>query len=82
MKVPGSDLERQVEELIRNVLRPKERTAAPLRRMDVAEWDSLKHVEIVFALEDEFDVQFDESEFALMDSSATITALLRKHLEA
>jgi len=75
-------LEREVEALIRNLLRPKEGTPAPLCRPAVAEWDSLKHVEIVFALEDHFDVQFDESEFVLMDSAATISALLRERLEA
>ena len=53
-----------------------------LRRSDIGEWDSLKHVEIVFALEDEFGVQFDESEFAAMDSPAAIAALLRPRLEA
>ena len=82
MNTTRLDLERRVEELIHDVLRPKVVTTAPLRRIDVAEWDSLKHVEIVFALEDEFDVQFDESEFVLLDSSATIAALLRQHLEA
>lgn len=31
-------------------------------------WDSLKLVEIVFALEDEFDIIFDENEIAEMKS--------------
>lgn len=33
-------------------------------RQDVAAWDSLKHISIIFSLEDAFGVEFSEEEFA------------------
>lgn len=29
-------------------------------RLEVPSWDSLKHVEVIFAIEDEFDIEFKE----------------------
>ncbi len=46
--------------------------AIPFTRADHPVWDSLKHVEIIFMLEDEFGVQFREVEFAALDSVAAI----------
>ena len=43
-------------------------------RENVPEWDSLKHIEIMFALEDAFDTEFSEEELAALDSVAKITA--------
>ena len=82
MSTSRVNLEREVEQLILNVLRPKAQLTGPLTRDETGEWDSLKHVEIVFALEDQYGVQFDESEFALMDSPAAIATLLLPRLEA
>ena len=36
-------------------------------------WDSLKHVEVIFALEDRFNVQFAEAEMPQLDSVGKIT---------
>ena len=53
-----------------------------MRRADVPQWDSLKHAEIVFALEDRYGVRFAEDEFAAMRSVSAIVTLVRRHLEA
>lgn len=37
-------------------------------RADLANWDSLKHIEIVFALEEELGVQFSEDTLPRLDS--------------
>lgn len=43
-------------------------------------WDSLKHVELLFAIEDEFEVEFDEYEQSELDSVSKIVSLVRaKH---
>jgi acyl carrier protein len=42
-------------------------------RDEHAAWDSLKHVEVIFALEDRFGVRFSEAEMAQMDSVGKIT---------
>ena len=31
-------------------------------RTTLSQWDSLKHIEIIFAIEDELNIQFDEEE--------------------
>jgi acyl carrier protein len=38
-----------------------------------AAWDSLKHVEVIFALEDRFNVRFSEDEMQQLDSVGKIT---------
>ena len=37
-----------------------------------ATWDSLKHIELIFMLEERFDVQFSEEEMAELQSSNDI----------
>lgn len=45
------------------------------RRADIPAWDSLKHIELVFAIEDELELQFNEAELAALDSVAAIIEL-------
>lgn len=72
----------EVRALLRTILGIAAKQDAELRRADLDAWDSLKHMEIVFALEDRYGVCFDESEFPALDTSAAITAALRRHLAA
>lgn len=44
-------------------------------RHNTPQWDSLKHIEIIFAVEDELDIEFSEEEMATLDSVAKIVAL-------
>jgi acyl carrier protein len=53
---------------------------AAVSRTDEPRWDSLKHVEIVFALEDAFDVRFDEDELATLDSAQALVAAVERRL--
>jgi acyl carrier protein len=69
--------EREIAELLSRVLGVP--LPARARRPDVAAWDSLKHMELVFALEDRYDVRFHESEFARLDSPAAIAAVIGEH---
>lgn len=42
-------------------------------------WDSMVRVEVLFALEDEFDIQFDEEELAALETPKKLyEAVLRK----
>ena len=72
------DLEGEVSRLVVAVLGIA--PSGDLARKNVDAWDSLKHMEIVFALEDRYGVTFDESEFSMLDSPARIAALLERHL--
>jgi acyl carrier protein len=42
-------------------------------------WDSLKHVELLFALEDELQVRFDENELAALTSTDAIAESVARH---
>ena len=56
-------MENQFMEILEEILRlPAENLTA--RFDDAAIWDSLQRVEIIFALEDEFSVQFNEEELS------------------
>lgn len=44
-----------------------------------AKWDSLKHVEIIFALEDEFGIQFDEERMATLTSLRNIVVAVEAY---
>jgi acyl carrier protein len=41
-------------------------------RETTAAWDSLKHVAVIFAIEDEFEVQFSEEQMASLASLSAI----------
>lgn len=45
-------------------------------------WDSLQHLQLILALEEEFDVQFSIDEITVMQSVGTIAAILRERVGA
>ena len=77
-----ADVENAVAGCILLVLKVPAGKYAELVRGDVPEWDSLKHMELIFVLEDNFGVQFGEDEFASLDSPGAIARSIRKHRAA
>ena len=53
-------------------------TAQTLRQACPA-WDSLKHIEVVFAVEDEFGIAFTEAELSGLDGVPTFVATVCRH---
>lgn len=49
---------------------------------DVPGWDSLAHVNFMYAVEEEFDVQFDEDEFAGFANIGELKELLAAKVPA
>ena len=47
-------------------------------RESVAAWDSLKHVELVFLLEDEFGIEFVHDDFEELNSVIAIVDLVKR----
>jgi acyl carrier protein len=45
---------------------------------NLSEWDSLRHLNLMVALEDEFEVSFEPEQIAVMTSFATIMEELSK----
>jgi acyl carrier protein len=48
---------------------------------EIAAWDSLKHMNLVHALEEEFDIRFEEAEIASLVNLDIITATIRSYVE-
>lgn len=49
-------------------------------REEIEAWDSLTHIELVFLLEEQFDVRFTEEEIRELTSQAAILSMLQdKH---
>jgi len=65
-----STIHRVLETLLGRTIRPGENP----RRSDEAAWDSLKHVELVFSLEEALGIQFGAEELGELDSYDKLVA--------
>lgn len=73
-------IEQTVLSVLASVLKRQFESASDVTRQNTPGWDSLKHIEIMFALEDELGVEFSEEELAHLDSVAKIAdATQAKH---
>jgi acyl carrier protein len=72
-----SEIEQQLIEVLSTVLGHPVTAAAA--RATESGWDSLKHIQIVFAVEEKFSVQFKEEEIPALDSLAKIQAQLKTY---
>jgi len=71
------DIEKAVLEALQIVLKTEVDLSSS--RENCAQWDSLKHIEIIFAVEDALGLQFDEAELADLNSVARIVAAVQEH---
>lgn len=76
------DVEARVHEVLALVLRLPSTPDRPLVRAEVPAWDSLAHIEIVYAIEESLDVTFSEEELTTFDGSTAIVVAVRRHLAA
>ncbi|MGY1601114.1 acyl carrier protein [Geodermatophilus sp. SYSU D00815] len=76
------DVEQQVHEVLALVLKLPSPPDAPIARAEVPEWDSLAHIEIIYAVEESLGITFTEQEMAALDGSAAITEAAERHLAA
>lgn len=66
--------------VIGTVLKREFGVGQDVTRQNTPGWDSLKHIEIMFAMEDELGMEFSEEELAHLDSVAKIVAAVQaKH---
>ena len=65
MKDP-KNLEIEVAKLVSEIL--GETVGTDASRLTVARWDSLKHMEVIFAFEEAYGVRLDEAEMAALSS--------------
>lgn len=74
----------QIEKIVTNVLatilQHRFEPGVEITRQNNANWDSLKHMEIVFALEDELNIELPEEMLADLDSAnKIIEAVMERH---
>lgn len=71
-----------LEVRLRNVMSqvltlPGESIELGASRKNLAQWDSLNHLNLMLALEDEFGVEFSDNEIASIDSFTSLAETLR-----
>jgi acyl carrier protein len=71
-------LEKEVLAVFAVVVKRTFDIGSDVSRKNTPEWDSLKHIELMFALEDRFGIQFSEDELAGLDSVARIVEAVRR----
>lgn len=77
----NNEIEARLNAVLSSVLNLDVGVVKEPSRKSLPAWDSLKHVEIMFAVEDEFSVQFSEEELNALDSAQKIVEALRqKHV--
>ncbi len=77
-----ADLDSSVRQVVGTALGRPVPGDEPLSRTSDARWDSLKHVEILFALEDAFDVRFSEDEMSALESLDALVDAIERHRAA
>ena len=77
-----NDVEDRVHEVLALVLKRPSTGRERLVRAEVPEWDSLSHIEIIYAVEESLGVTFSEQEMATLDGSDAIVDAAERHLAA
>lgn len=49
-------------------------------QMDLSQWDSVRHMNVVLALENDFDIEFTDAELPKLNSLPTLVAAVERHL--
>ena len=75
----AEDINRTVRDIMSQTLNRPIGNDEQLARTQAPEWDSLKHVQIMFSLEDAFEMRFDESELRSLDSIDAIIKAIERH---
>jgi len=73
-----NDVQQEVVEIVNDILEIEETNIELLTRENYAAWDSLKHLEIIMAVEDEFEVRFTPGEIANVINASSLVELLHQ----
>jgi acyl carrier protein len=65
-------IDSEIAEILSLILGRAVAAGENLKRADEAKWDSLKHLEIIFAIEGAYGVAFSPDEMAAVDSAADL----------
>lgn len=74
-----NQVEQRVRDLMGIVFRRDVSEIEHVDRENISEWDSFKHVELIFAIEDEFDVSFSQDILGRLHNIDDICAAIESH---
>lgn len=74
-----SQIEKTVLAVLTTVLKSPFEVGGEVTRQNTPSWDSLKHIELMFALEEELGVEFTEQELVQLDSVSKIINIVQIH---
>lgn len=75
-----NELEATVRETLSLVMGRSIAPDDPFLQDDQWDWDSLKHIDLVFALEDALGIRFDAAEIGELTNVASIVDLAERHM--
>lgn len=75
------DIDRRLHGVLKEILdEPNLEVYPGLRMGDIESWDSFAHINLMLAIESEFDVEFGSDEIGDLRSVRDLSAALRRHL--
>ncbi len=76
------NVDRKLEQVFREVLDDDELTLTDeMTAADVQAWDSLAHINLMFAIETEFELQFSDEQFTSFQSVGELRRFLSSHTQ-
>ncbi|WP_339862175.1 MULTISPECIES: acyl carrier protein [Alphaproteobacteria] len=73
----SKEIEQKIISIVK-IITQQDDVSAKSNRENTPEWDSLKHIDLIFALEDEFNVEFESEIIAQLNSIASIASEIAK----
>lgn len=70
------EIEQIVCQILSDVLQIEIKPGETIDRDNLSEWNSLKHMELLFSIEEKFDIQFTQEELAQINSLDQIVTRL------
>jgi acyl carrier protein len=61
---------------------PADKITDDASQMNLSEWDSVRHMNVVLALENDFGIEFADSELMNLTSLPLMVAAIEKHIAA
>jgi len=76
----NNDIDKKLEKIVKETLQSKKVTLESSME-DIPEWDSLKHIQLIIAIEEEFNITIDFSDTLDMTSFPAIKNKILKYLK-
>jgi acyl carrier protein len=59
---------------------PPETISDNASQVDLSQWDSVRHMNVVLAVENDFDIEFSDAELPTLTSLPLLVAAIEKHV--